>query len=411
VADDKIQWQLEIDGKGALDTLDKVKSSAKEIDLSTKTLRSLDMMVRSLLETHRMASQVADAVKMERRERQDNLRIAERQKQVERDRAESAAKAAKTERENALSGLRNVAIGSGLGALAMVKGMAGSGFSDTLQGQQAQVYGQLLNRQVASIFAPLLEEKTKYVAQMTQWLQGLDAPQRESIRQMTVFATSLGALGYVVPKITKGIAAALEIGIGGTGAQSAATMVGTGAVAGRAAGAAAATRTDLMAMAGPIGLGIAGILAAASATERGRQSLIELGKSAESLAEKAAPAATGAINFITDNFEGLSDILKGEFKWYNFLPFGTGRQVAQLFGMNVNERDATKDGGLSPVPKGLEDIGRDYERIFEAATKIDLQQRQVNLLEQIATNTGRPLVQMPPPGLQGAVGLNNLIGF
>lgn len=384
-ADDKIQWMIEIDGgEKAVKTIDAVADAAKDIDLSNKTIGKLDMMMRSLLETHHMAKQVAEATRMEGVAREKNLRLAKEQERAEKQRSEDAAKQRQAERADAIGGLRNIAIGGALGGVAMLTSSARAGFQDTLQGQQAQVYGQLLNRQVAAIFAPLLEEKTKYVSQMTQWLQGLQEPQRESIRQMTVFATSMGTLGFLLPRVTKGIAAAMSVGSFSSGAAGAAG--GLSSVIGAAG------------MAGPIGLALAGITSLLASSEEGRAVLVDLVKSFAPVVQALTPAAKA----LTDSVRELAPAMKSVAEalvpvatklselivWLNEnKPTTSGAQMGFNLGQWLQGHPVTpfpaggsatpgsSSGGLSPVPKGFEDIGRDYERIFEASTKIDLAQQ------------------------------------
>lgn len=291
------------------------------------------------------------------------------------------------------------------GGLATIGMSARAGFQDTMQGQQSQAYGQLLNRQVASIFAPLLEEKTKYVAQMTSWLQGLSEPQKKSIVAMTVFGTSMTALSLTVPRALKAMATLATEGALGK------TLQGMTAQGGALGGAAA--------MAHPIGLAIAAGFAVLAATPQGRESLAELGKSLTPILETFgdvlkevtpifADTATGLAMAISDMSDftkwvnaklggqgdlSIAKIIKEQFAFV----FNPGSSIMRLFGVNPNEGVLGNQSGssLSGVPKGLEDIGRDFERILEASTKMDLQQRQVVLLEQIATNTAP--APTPPP--------------
>jgi len=300
-----------------------------------------------------------------------------------------------------LKTLTGLGVGAGIAAIGM---SARSGFQDTLQGQQASAYGQLLNRQVASIFAPLLEEKTKYVAQMTTWLQGLSEPQRRSIQQMTVFGTAMGAAALIVPRVTKALATlATEGALGATLARWTAKGGALGGVA---------------ANAGMIGLGIGGLAAILASNEKGREALVDLAKS-----------ATPAIEFFADTLKGVTPIFADAVRdfattvrWISGLipassgtpgqenqsagqrlgsfladfilnnnPFGIARSLSSP--ATTGQTGQTGSTSISGVPKGFEDFEAAYTRINEAATKIDLQGQQLaaqqeanRLLELIANS-------------------------
>lgn len=374
-----------------------------------------------------LAKQMEAAVTRDHKENVANMIAAEKAAQAQRkadaDRAKAEEDARFAKRREAMRTLGFTALGGVGMATAAVHGAASAGFADTLQGQQSQVYGQLLNRQVATIFAPLLEERTKYVAQMTSWLQGLSEPQKESIRSLSMATFSMTTLGFVVPKVTTALASLATTGA--LGANISRMTNQGGALAG------------LAGAAGPIGLGIAGVTALLSSSEKGRESLAELTKALEPVANGLAEIlkemsgdlgtaikdlTTTIRNIKNGNITGAAESGGGFLASYGkMLESWTLSIMPALIPLKnflapagANAANGSSSAGLGSIPKGFEDIGRDYERIFEAATKINLQQQQLDALNQIATNTSvlTTMTQSSSTNtFQGPLVPNNAIAF
>lgn len=346
-----------------------------------------------------LSKQVEAAVTRDHKENIANMIAAEKaaqgQRKADADRAKAEEDARFAKRREAMRTLGFTALGGVGMATAAVHGAASAGFADTLQGQQSQVYGQLLNRQVATIFAPLLEERTKYVAQMTSWLQGLSEPQKESIRSLSMFTVSMTTLGFVVPKVTTALANLAVSAQFAARSQAAATGAN---VAGSAIGGVA----GLASIAGPVGIGIAAVGAIMTSSEKGRESLANLLKSMEPLFEglgKTIADLTPAIVALTSTIIGLPGWIANNTPrpvqsaaglMFDLSPAGAlwrlvtmANQHATIMGFGNNSTSSSLGG----IPKGFEDIGRDYERIFEAATKINLQQQTADNTAATAANT------------------------
>ncbi len=295
-------------------------------------------------------------------------------------------------RQNSVGSLKSIGMAIAAAGGFKVHQMASSGFAGTLQGQQADVYGQLLNRQVAAIFAPLLEEKTKYVSQMTQWLAGLKEPQRESIRTMASFAAGMTILGFVVPKVTTALLTmtrdvALKGHLGGM-------MQASAQAGGRLA--------SMTAMAHPIGLAIAAALSVAGATPQGRELLADTLKALQPVIELLGES----IQALRPTIDLLSSVIKffnskkkdDEFmfpKWIrdaagksadDISYIYTGRWLTDAIGItNVSKQSSN----MQMVPKGFESIENAFNRINEAATQADLEQKIADNTAATAENTNQ----------------------
>ena len=373
-------------------------------------------------------------------------KIDEQKRVAAREAAHEAA-----ENERLLADRRRAGVGQfkslagwGIGLTTAAVGMsARSGFSDTLQGQQSQAYGYLLNRQVASIFAPMLEEKTRYVAQMTQWLQGLSEPQRESIRTMASFAISMGTLGVVVPKVLNGLRglSGLEAAtsmrelvtgrgkaiVGARGVMDMAALAGKpgGALAAGAAPNAALSATMASAL-NPVVTGLAVAAGLLSATPKGREALAELMSSLTPILDTLASAITSLTPAIATVAKSAAETLT----WLrNRFPTPTPQQAQERRNWleGIIGRDALdtlrdpfflRDLGASPgssnslsgVPKGAESFEASWDRINDAAAKVGLD-RQIDLLQEIANNTRNNNPPQLPIGNAIAGGLMGAIGF
>jgi hypothetical protein len=303
--------------------------------------------------------------------------------------------------QGAVSDLRAVALGSVALGTALVRSHAIAGFAGTSQGQQAQAYGQLFNRQIAAIFAPLLEEKTKYVNQMTQWLGSLNGSQRESIRTLGAFTLAMTATGFIIPRVTRALhVLAMSANLASAANQKAAAL---------SAAEKAGKHGDL---GGKIGGYIALGLSLAAATPKGREGLAEMAKAFAPLLEhlgdlvKAIAPVLGSLaklnaKVITWLRERIPEALTrpGSQAGSGFVAGrNAGSFLRHLFGIDDAWKPATLGGGdsssssnLSMAGQGFEGIEDAYDRINAAASKMDLEQQQVSLLRKIEENT-RPSV-------------------
>lgn len=395
----------------------------------------------------------------ERREDEHWKHVEEQRRRIAKEQQAAEVEIA-NRRQQGFSQLRlmgGLAVGGGLAAIGM---KARSGFADTLQGQQSAAYGQMLNRQVASIFAPMLEEKTRYVAQMTGWLQGLSEPQRESIRMMTAFATVMGTLtltvgasvkalrlinnleavpglrgliGFSQPFGTTAAAMAARAAVG-TGAQTAAgatAMLGSGVGGAAAAGgtAAAGTMAGAMAILGPLAVAVAGLVAILSTTEEGRSAMMDLLKAFEPLLEVLGELAAAFKPFINELAFAVKEFA-GAVKWFNENirdaaatkigsgilsglaeastdPFGLRRTLRQLGILGPVPTSTASSGIALGIPKGFEDLEATFIRINEASTKIDLNRPIVAQLEQLNQQVGQLVAQGNQTGVSVAPGPQN----
>ncbi len=104
-----------------------------------------------------------------------------------------------------LAGVAQLA-SSGFGALtSTIGGFVRSGLSGTTTGERLGLQFQLLSREIASLFLPIIERVVGALQSVTSWFRSLDGPQQAFIGKMlTMAAAGLGVV-MVLPKIIGGL--------------------------------------------------------------------------------------------------------------------------------------------------------------------------------------------------------------
>jgi Sec-independent protein translocase protein TatA len=185
--------------------------------------------------------------------------------------AENALIAKMREHEKAS---RNVAGAVGL-AKAALTGWVTAGLAGTVQGQQLAVQFTFLNREIASIFLPVVERATQALRGLVQHFRSLTGTQQETIGRTVQAALAFGTMLTIAPKLTGALG-----GLGGS------------------------LKTVLLA--NPLLALAAGLVAVLSLTDRGRQSLSSIGSN---LLKAFQPVADFLADVILPALEDLSEFL------------------------------------------------------------------------------------------------------
>jgi hypothetical protein len=126
------------------------------------------------------------------------------------------------------------------GATASVVGFVRAGLSGTVEGNYLSLQWQMLSREIASVFLPLIRTLTSLVQQLVVKFQQLDGEGQKNVRNMALMAGGAGVLLGILPKLASGF------GSIGTSAAQIAMAFGATAVS-----------------AGPIGIAVAALAAVA----------------------------------------------------------------------------------------------------------------------------------------------------
>lgn len=96
-------------------------------------------------------------------------------------------------------------VGLGVGVLG-TRSLISQGMASSGQGATSAFYNEQLARQVAGVFAPITEENTQRVAELTNWFRQLTGAQQESLRTMGMFIATTGVLLRVLPEASSNMA-------------------------------------------------------------------------------------------------------------------------------------------------------------------------------------------------------------
>lgn len=374
-----VTWMLGIDGSNALETISDVGDASKEMAdrmaQQAKTMfpgSTFDVIAKGAKASFGAAAKDAAAFGY----------AAE--KAFEK--AEKAAEKLAQRNKEAMSTLKGFA-GAGL-ALGVLYGrsLISQGNSMSGQGAQAGFQQELLSRQVAGLFAPITEENTQRVAELTGWFQKLTGAQQESIRTMAMFTATTGALLYVLPRAGTALAQFMGASAGVS------SMAGVG---------------GMVAAAG------VGMLAA---TPEGRDAMTEVMKAFE-------PALEALLDVVKEFRPAVADFgafvkeaareTKPLFELLKMRPFGeSGPSVAgvgaglamnaassgtfaiwQAMNSLIGQRDvAGSRSELTPRANGFEGVTDTWERLNASAQLMEMQQRT-------AENTAQTVAQIQQSNL------------
>lgn len=160
-------------------------------------------------------------------------------------------------------------------ATGKLQNMAGAGFAGTVQGEQLRVQFFFLHREIASLFIPVIEKATNLLRDMVQRMRQLTGAEQETISRTLLAGVTFLGIVNIVPRVT-GALRTLSASLTGF-----------------------ATGNPLLALA-------AGLIAVLSLTDRGRESLSNIGAN---LLEAFRPVADFLADVILPALENLSEFL------------------------------------------------------------------------------------------------------
>jgi hypothetical protein len=160
-------------------------------------------------------------------------------------------------------------------ATGKLQGMAGAGFANTVQGEQLRVQFFFLHREIASLFIPVIEKATSLLRDLVQRMRQLTGAEQETISRTLLAGVTFLGIVNIVPRVT------------------AALRTLSASLTGFAAG------NPLLALA-------AGLVAVLSLTDRGRESLSNIGSN---LLKAFQPVADFLADVILPALENLSEFL------------------------------------------------------------------------------------------------------
>lgn len=222
---------------------------------------------------------------------------------------------ARTQARGSLLTMGGIGLG---GAFLYGRGLAQQGMAGTGNEAISSFYQQRLAREVAGIFAPLTDENTHRVAELTGWFQKLSGSQQEAIRSMSMFVGTTSALLYVLPRAGTALATAFGASAG------VASMFGIG---------------------GQIASGAIGLL---SSTPEGRESLTEVAKAFEPAVKALLEVVLEFRPAIALFAEGVKDFAQGT-KWLiEHLPRLPTQDAATQNREREEWKQSLRDIGMSP---------------------------------------------------------------
>ncbi len=91
------------------------------------------------------------------------------------------------------------------GATSMITSFARAGLSGTTMGERLGLQFQLLSREIASLFIPVLERVIGVLQSVTSWFRNLSGPQQSFIGGIAATAIALVAVAAIIPRIIGGL--------------------------------------------------------------------------------------------------------------------------------------------------------------------------------------------------------------
>ncbi len=91
------------------------------------------------------------------------------------------------------------------GATSMITSFARAGLSGTTMGERLGLQFQLLSREIASLFIPVLERVIDVLQSVTSWFRNLSGPQQSFIGGIAAAGIALVAVAAIIPRIIGGL--------------------------------------------------------------------------------------------------------------------------------------------------------------------------------------------------------------
>lgn len=278
-----------------------------------------------------------------------------------------------------------------------VMGFVRAGLQGTVQGEMLQMRMQLLSREIAGIFLPVIDAVTSKIQSLVNWFRKLSGEKQNLILKFVMGAAAGLAVAMVLPKIVAGIQIVivgikmLMAAIAAMGAEAGIASGGITIIAGALVTAAAALGVFMFTTKAGAGglekLQVAGQQLVDGVMPKLMRAVDSIGVALEKLATVGVPLVVAAFDLWVTQLETTIMVLEKLIKIWKYTPFGIAFDLLS----DDDGKGKPKDDAARRTPtqsgSGFEDFMATYKRIAGAAMSSgvsDPAERAAKAAERIA---------------------------